>query len=116
MERYYFQKLSEVYKDTLRASPNPTFTTIATIEGITECPKEKQELLDVFQEKICNFGLRNLGAMQEAITNWEKILLQKLKTSGLLKKRSINKQVSSCQEVAIFLATTALEIQNSTPR
>jgi hypothetical protein len=116
MERDFSQKLSEVYKDTLRASPNPAFTTVAAIEGITKCPNEKQEILNVFGEKIRIFGLKDLGTMQKVITDLEQTLLQKLKVSGFFKRRRINKQLSSCQDVAIFLATTALEIQNSTPR
>lgn len=116
MERNHSKKLLEIYGSALRRSNNPAVAVTTAINAITDCPNEKQELLDVLQEKIHMFGLASLGLMQTAISNTQEVLLQKLEISGFFKKIRINKELSSCQDVAIFLATTALEMQNSTPR
>ncbi len=115
MEKYRFQNLSEGYKDQLRRCETPGFTIITAIDAITECSHAKQDLLNIFQEKIRYFGIKNLSLMQKTIFDFEQRLLsQRPKIFELQKRRLFNKKVSACQDVAISLATTALGIIDST--
>ncbi len=99
--------LSEQYKNHLRGCLHPCFSVLLAIDGITECPNQKKEILEVLGQKIREFGISNLGQMQTTISDLERIL------SKEEVKRFNEKRLNSCQDVNIFLATTALKILDS---